>query len=233
MLNESAIVHDSNIDHSFSFQQNCSTAFLEYLQNGVIAVQVRAYEKNRMKDHELRDLRKRLRRAEGDLTKLRGDVGKDCATGAVLGGIGGAVVGACVAGPVGAAAGGVVGAAGGATVQNFSKEEKLKVDLAHTKEEAAQTRRDLEINKRELELAQKQLSTLQHKYEQQQQQQPHLTGIIPGTVSQPVSHPDSPVNHTTELNTLNSRVRELELQLKDAQESQAASTQKTSVCDIM
>eukprot|EP00444_Apocalathium_aciculiferum_P068312 CAMPEP_0183572374 /NCGR_PEP_ID=MMETSP0371-20130417/128441_1 /TAXON_ID=268820 /ORGANISM="Peridinium aciculiferum, Strain PAER-2" /LENGTH=141 /DNA_ID=CAMNT_0025782225 /DNA_START=1 /DNA_END=426 /DNA_ORIENTATION=- len=96
-----------------------------------MTIQIRAYEKGKVKDQELRELRVKLRKAEAEITQLRtGTAGK---------------MGVGTSKWLGDKLGG-----GGA--------ESLQAELSAAKEEVSKSKREREDLKRALDLAEQQLS---------------------------------------------------------------------------
>jgi len=74
LTSETTVVEGSDLGYTFSFEQSCSEEFLDFLEKGVVAIQVRAFEPGKAKDFELRDLRLKLRQAENELSRHRSNV---------------------------------------------------------------------------------------------------------------------------------------------------------------
>eukprot|EP00929_Paragymnodinium_shiwhaense_P063487 TRINITY_DN31709_c0_g1_i1.p1 TRINITY_DN31709_c0_g1~~TRINITY_DN31709_c0_g1_i1.p1 ORF type:complete len:1612 (-),score=604.92 TRINITY_DN31709_c0_g1_i1:295-5130(-) len=214
---ESPVVETANIGHTFTFEAKCSEAFLEYLERGVMALQVRAYEKCKVKDFELRDLRLKLRKAEAELSKYRGGVLSKTAGGAGGAGMGAIIcggAGAVVAGPIGAAAGVVVGGMAGGALQHTGKTGSLEEDLAQAREESHQAKGEVEELKRELELARRQ-------------------GAQKPASSSAAAAEEARGSSETENKQLRQRVQELEGQIDKMQAAAANNQNKSQACTVM
>eukprot|EP00931_Biecheleriopsis_adriatica_P062255 TRINITY_DN37498_c0_g4_i1.p1 TRINITY_DN37498_c0_g4~~TRINITY_DN37498_c0_g4_i1.p1 ORF type:complete len:1431 (-),score=425.50 TRINITY_DN37498_c0_g4_i1:158-4450(-) len=70
MTHVSPTAQAADLKHTFTFESICNEAFLKFLEQGVMAIQVRAYEKGQASG-EVQLLRQQLQSAQDELEKLR------------------------------------------------------------------------------------------------------------------------------------------------------------------